>query len=73
MIYLHYSELSSNLCRHWANEISDNDKDLDGYFIPTYRIRQIETNIIYDEGIDTLPCQYNYEIINEKIIYNDVN
>ena len=69
MVYLHSSNISNNLVRHWANEISDNFKNSDEYLIPTYKIRQIETDIIYDEGIDILPCRYTYEA-TDKIIIN---
>ena len=26
-----------------------------------YKIRQIETNILYDEAVDVIPCRYTYE------------
>lgn len=25
------------------------------------KIRQVETGIIYDDAIDTIPCRFNYE------------
>ncbi len=31
------------------------------------KIRQIETNIIYDEAIDINPCPYTYEETDEAI------
>ena len=33
------------------------------------KIKQIETGIIYDEAVDTLPCRYTYE---ETDIPNDI-
>lgn len=31
------------------------------------RIRQVETGIVYDDAIDTIPCKYTYEETNEPI------
>ena len=31
------------------------------------RIRQIETNVIYDDAVDVIPCRYTYEETNESI------
>ena len=33
------------------------------------KIKQVETGIIYDEAVDTLPCRYTYE---ETDIPNDI-
>lgn len=41
------------LIHHYSNE---------GYFI-----RQIETNIIYEDAVDVVPCKYTYEETDEKI------
>lgn len=32
-----------------------------------YKIRQIETNAIYDEAIDVIPCRYTYEETDERV------
>ncbi len=32
-----------------------------------YKIRQIETGILYDDAIDVLPCRYTYEETDEPI------
>ena len=39
--------LENNLIRHYSDE--------------NFKIRQIETNRIYDEAIDVIPCRYTYE------------
>lgn len=30
-----------------------------------YRIKQVETGIVYDEAIDVYPCRYTYEETDE--------
>ena len=35
------------LIRHYSNE--------------GYLIRQVETNIIYEDAVDVIPCRYTYE------------
>ena len=42
--------LENNLIRHYSDE--------------NFKIRQIETNRIYDEAIDLMPCRYTYEETN---------
>ena len=32
-----------------------------------YKIKQIETGIIYDEAIDPYPCKYTYEVTEEPV------
>lgn len=32
-----------------------------------YRIRQIETGIVYDDAVDIIPCKYTYEETNIPI------
>ena len=32
-----------------------------------YKIRQIETDAIYDEAIDVIPCRYTYEETDERV------
>lgn len=39
--------LDNNLIRHYSDE--------------NFKIKQIETGIIYDEAIDVMPCRYTYE------------
>lgn len=39
--------LENNLIRHYSDE--------------NFKIKQIETGIIYDEAIDVMPCRYTYE------------
>ena len=46
-------QISETCVRHYS------DKNL--------KIRQIETNIIYDDAVDVIPCQYTYEETNEPI------
>lgn len=47
------TEIINNRIRHY----SDNG----------YMIRQIETNILYEDAIDIIPCPYTYEETNEFI------
>lgn len=42
--------LDNNLIRHYSDE--------------NFKIKQIETGIIYDEAIDVMPCRYTYEETN---------
>lgn len=39
--------LDNNLIKHYSDE--------------NFKIKQIETGIIYDEAIDVMPCRYTYE------------
>ena len=32
-----------------------------------YKIRQIETGVLYDDAMDVLPCKYTYEETDELI------
>lgn len=34
-------------------------------------IRQIETDILYEEAVDYIPCKYTYEETNEPIVLPD--
>ena len=45
--------LSETLVRHYSDEMK--------------RIRQIETNTVYDEAVDVIPCRYTYEETDEYI------
>lgn len=35
-----------------------------------FKIRQLETNVIYDDAVDVIPCQFTYEETNEPIENN---
>lgn len=62
MIYLHEKPVSDILIRHWANE-SESAMDEEA----TYKIRQVETGIVYAEAVDIIPCRYTYEATDEPI------
>lgn len=49
------------------SENVDNNTRVRHYSDAGYRIRQIETGIIYDDAVDVLPCRYTYEETNEPI------
>ena len=57
MIEVKEELLENNLIRHYA--IDENGKH--------YKILQVETNIVYDEAIDVLPCRYSYKATSEEI------
>lgn len=38
-----------------------------------YKIKQIETGVIYDEAVDLVPCKYTYEATNDKVELNEEN
>ena len=57
MIEVKEELLENNLIRHYA---IDNDGK-------QYKILQVETNIVYDEAIDVLPCRYTYKATDEVI------
>ena len=65
MVYLHEAPYNETLVRHWVNEIADSS--IEGYEIATYKIRQVETDIIYGEAVDVIPCRYTYEPTEELI------
>lgn len=65
MIYLHEKQLSENRIRHWANEKRLSTQE--DYEVATYKIKQIETDIIYNDAVDVLPCIYTYETTEEII------
>lgn len=44
--------LNRGLIKHWAED--ENGK--------TYPIKQLETNIVYEEAIDIYPCLYTYVV-----------
>lgn len=45
--------VETNRIKHWSDE---------GYYI-----RQIETDILYIDAVDNLPCKYTYEETTEPI------
>lgn len=47
----------ANLEKHYAED--DNGV--------RYKIKQVETGIIYDEAVDLFPCKYTYEITNNIV------
>ena len=57
MIEVKEELLENNLIRHYA--IDENGKQ--------YKILQVETNVVYDEAIDILPCRYTYKATSEEI------
>ena len=63
MIYLHEKQLDERLIRHWANEVEDGE----GYEEATYRIKQMDTGVVYGEAVDVIPCRYTYEATDEPI------
>lgn len=44
-----------------------NDKLVKTYSDEGFRIKQIETEIVYDEAIDVIPLRYTYEETDEKV------
>ena len=63
MVILHEEPYKDKFVRHWANEVESGE----GYEEATYKIRQIETGIVYDEAVDILPCRYTYEVTDIPI------
>lgn len=47
--------LDNNFVRHYSDE--------------GFKIKQIETNIIYSDAIDLIPCRYTYEETDEPLEY----
>ena len=67
MIYIHEQKDNprEGLIFHWANEVRN--KTSEGYDVPTYKVLQVETGIIYDSAVDVMPCKYTYEATEEPI------
>lgn len=42
-------------------EYIENGERIRHYSDEGYKIRQIETNIIYDDAVDAVPCKWTYE------------
>lgn len=47
---------------HYGVEIDENGNE-----IARYKIKQVETGIIYDEAVDLMPCRYTYECTDEPL------
>ena len=45
--------LSKTLVRHYSNK--------------GMKLKQVETEIVYDEAIDIIPCEFTYEETDERI------
>ena len=52
----------NDLIKHYAEDENGNK----------YKIKQVETSIIYDEAVDVYPCRYTYDATDELII-NSIN
>ena len=65
MVYLHEAPYRDGLVRHWANEIPENNSE--DFSEATFKIRQVETGVVYDEAVDVIPCRYTYEATDEPI------
>lgn len=50
-----------------VSELLDNETRIRHYSDENYKIRQIETGIVYYDAVDVMPCQYTYEETDEKI------
>jgi hypothetical protein len=49
--------IGENLIRHYSDQ--------------GFKIKQLETGILYDEAVDLVPCQYTYEETNKRIEEED--
>ena len=52
------------------SELIENGNRIRHYSDKGFRIIQNETNIVYDDAVDILPCRYSYSETNEPIEYN---
>ena len=48
-------------------ELIENGERIHHWSDLNFKIRQIETGIIYDDAVDVLPCRYTYEETDEPI------
>ena len=48
-------------------ELIENGERIRHWSDLNFKIRQIETGIIYDDAVDVIPCKYTYEETNEPI------
>ena len=49
------------------SEYVENGERIRQYSDLGFKIRQIETGILYDEAVDVVPCRYTYEESSEPI------
>ena len=49
------------------SELVENEDRIHHWSDARFKIRQIETDIVYDDAIDVLPCRYTYEETSEPI------
>lgn len=54
--------INNKFIRHYAED----DKGV------KYKIKQVETGVMYDEAVDLIPCKYNY-VETEEVINTEVN
>lgn len=50
-----------------VTELVDDNTRIHHYSDAGYKIRQIETGIVYYDAVDVLPCRYTYEETDEPI------
>ena len=50
-----------------VQEYIENGARVRHYSDENYKIRQIETGVVYDDAVDVLPCRYSYEETDEPI------
>lgn len=50
-----------------VSELIEDGARVRHYSDENYKIRQIETGIIYYDAVDIVPCRYTYEETDEKI------
>lgn len=48
-------------------EYIEDGKRVRHYSDEDFKIRQIETGIVYDDAVDVVPCRYTYEETDEPI------
>lgn len=53
------TEMVEDRIRHYS------DKDM--------MIRQVETDILYEDAVDVMPCRYTYEETTQKIPQQELN
>lgn len=60
MIYLHEQQLNDRLVRHWASDSESGEE-------ATHYLLQVETDILYSDAVDVIPCRYTYEATETPI------
>ena len=48
-------------------ELVDNDTRERRYSDQKMKLRQIETQVLYDDAVDVIPCKYTYEETDEPV------